>query len=355
MIKKLFTLLLLFIAWHGMAQVGGENTFEFIALPQSGRITAMGGSYISMVDKDLSLALQNPAGLTPLVSNTFTAGTIAYYGKTNYGHFAYAKSFPKIATFSGSVQYISYGKVKTTDEAGNLIGNTIIPTEWGIQIGAGRQISHHYSIGANLKFMASNLGKYNSGGMAVDLAASYIDTTHKLTASLLIRDIGVQFKPYVKGQSREPLPFDIQIGISYKPKFLPFRFSLIAHNLFRWNIRYDDPNDVQTTSLFTDSTQTPKVKKHTFDKVARHFIIGTEVSIAKVLRINVAYNQMNRGEHAFENKRSLAGFSFGLGLHIKQFDFSYGMQVFAKGFTAHHFTLNIDIGKLMKKKKVIGD
>jgi hypothetical protein len=31
------------------------------------------------------------------------------------------------------------------------------------------------------------------------------------------------------------------------------------------------------------------------------------------------------------------------------------MQVFAKGFTAHHFTLNIDFGKLMKKKKIVSE
>jgi hypothetical protein len=349
--KKVFTLLFLFLSLHGIAQIGGENTFEFIALPQSGRMTAMGGSYISTIDKDLSLALQNPAGLTPLVDRMFTAGTIAFYGKTNYGHFAYAKSFPKIATFSASVQYMSYGKIKKTDEAGN-IGATVIPTEWGIQIGAGRQISNHYSIGANLKFMASDLITNQSGGMAVDLAASYLDTTHKFCATLLVRNIGVQFKPYVKGGARESLPFDIQLGISYKPKFLPFRFSLIAHNLFRWNIRYDDPNNIETSTLFADTTQVQKVKKHTFDKIARHFIIGTEVTIAKVLRFNFAFNPMHRGEHAFQNKKSLAGFSFGLGLHIKQFDFSYGVQVFAKGFTAHHFTLNIDFGALMKKKKV---
>ena len=122
--------------------------------------------------------------------------------------------------------------------------------------------------------------------------------------------------------------------------------------MFRWNIRYDDPNDVETSTLFTDSTQVQKVKKNTFDKIARHFIIGTEVTIAKVLRFNFAFNPMHRGEHAFQNKKSLAGFSFGLGLHIKQFDFSYGIQVFAKGFSAHHFTLNIDFGSLMKKKKV---
>ena len=206
-----FLLFFLLSYTHCQAQIGGENTFEFLSLPSSARITAMGGSYISCIDKDLSLAFQNPAGLNPDVHRQASFGTTAYMGKINYGHFGYAHYIPKVATFSGSVQYIAYGTVPRTDELGNQYG-TFNPNEWAIQIGAGRQFAKHYSVGANLKFIASNLESYHSGGMALDLAAAYNDTARKMTATLLIRNVGVQFNPYVKGTKREPLPFDIQLG-----------------------------------------------------------------------------------------------------------------------------------------------
>ncbi len=346
--KKIFTSIFLFISTLTYAQIGGENTFEFLSLPKSGRITAMGGSYISNIDHDLSLAIQNPAGLHSSMHKNFNIGTNIFYGNVIYGHAAYAYDVKKIATFAVSLQYVNYGKMAKTDEAGNQIGS-FRPNDWAIQIGAGRQIAPKYHLGANLKFISSNIEQYHSGGMALDVAASYLDTAKNFCATLFIKDIGVQFNPYVKGQKREPLPFDIQLGFSYKPKFLPFRFSLIAHNLFRWNIRYDDPRIVDNTTVFGDSSEIKKPKKYIFDKIARHFIIGTEISIKKVVRINFAYNHMNRAEHAFENKKSLAGFSFGLGVHVKQIDVSYGIQVFAKGYTSHHFSVNIDFGKFIKK------
>lgn len=346
--KKYTILFLILSTYASFAQIGGENAFEFLSLPKSARITAMGGSYISNVDHDLGLAIQNPAGLSAKLHNNFNVGTNIYYGRIFYGHFAYAYDVKKVATFSASVQYLNYGKLPKTDEAGNEIG-TFRPNDWAIQIGAGRQIAPKYHLGANLKFISSNIEQYHSGGVALDLAASYLDTAKRFCATLFIKDIGVQFNPYSQGQKRAPLPFDIQLGFSYQPKFLPFRFSLIAHNLFRWNIRYDDPRDNESTSVFGDSSEI-KPKKYIFDKIARHFIIGTEISIKKIVRINFAYNHMHRAEHAFENKRSLAGFSFGLGVHVKQFDVSYGIQVFAKGFTSNHFSVNIDFAKFIKKK-----
>ena len=347
--KQYITIFILLICLSVNAQIGGENTFEFLSLPKSARITAMGGSYMSNIDHDLSLALQNPAGLSNRHHKMFTGCTNIFYGRTIYGHFGYAYDVKKIATFSASVQFVNYGKISRTDEAGNIMG-TFRPNEWAIQIGASRQIAPKYHLGANVKFISSNIEQYRSGGVALDMAASYLDTAKNFCATLLIKDIGVQFNPYVKGQKREPLPFDIQLGFSYKPKFLPFRFSLIAHNLFRWNIRYDDPRVSQNTTVFGDSSEIKNPKRYIFDKIARHFIIGTEITIKKVVRINFAYNHMHRGEHAFENKKSLAGFSFGLGVHVKQFDVSYGIQVFAKGFTSHHFSLNIAFDKFIKKK-----
>ena len=348
-VKKIVNIIFLFITTISYAQIGGENVFEFLSLPKSGRITAMGGSYISNIDQDLSLAIQNPAGLNAQHHKMLSVGTNVFYGNVLYGHFAYAYHVKKIATFSASVQYVNYGKITKTDEAGNNIGY-FRPNDWSIQLGAGKQIAPKYHLGANLKFISSNIEQYHSGGVAIDLAASYIDTAKNFCATLFIKDIGIQFNPYNKGQNRGALPFDIQLGFSYKPKFLPFRFSLIAHDLFRWNIRYDDPRDDQNTTIFGDSSEIVKPKKYIFDKIARHFIIGTEITIKKTVRINFAYNHMHRAEHAFENKKSLAGFSFGLGIHVKQFDISYGIQVFAKGFTANHFTVNVDFSKFVKRK-----
>lgn len=341
-----WNLILLLTFQSAFSQIGGENSFEFLSLPASARITAMGGSYISCIDRDLGLALQNPAALTPALHRYATFGHMFYYGRVQYGQFGYAHHVPKAGTFSGSMKYIGYGSIPKTDEAGVVIGS-FNPMEFSVQGGYGRDISKKYRVGANLKFAYSSIDVYQSVGMTLDLAAAYNDTARKMSATLLIRDIGFQFNPYVKGGRRNPMPFDIQIGFSKRFKFVPFRISVIAHNLFRWNIRYDDPNAEVDNSILLDSSQT-KPKSYVFDKIARHFIIGGEFYLGKPVRLSFAYNHMHRMEHAFENRKSLAGFSFGAGLNIKQFDVSYGMQFFARGFIGHHIQITINTAGFKK-------
>ena len=43
------------------AQVGGRTTYNFLRLPVSARITALGGSLVTVRDEDLSNAVLNPA------------------------------------------------------------------------------------------------------------------------------------------------------------------------------------------------------------------------------------------------------------------------------------------------------
>jgi hypothetical protein len=58
----------------------------------------------------------------------------------------------------------------------------------------------------------------------------------------MFKNVGTQFKTYTPG-IKEPLPFDIQAGVSKKLTHTPFLFSLVLHDLYRWDIRYDDPNE----------------------------------------------------------------------------------------------------------------
>ena len=45
------------------SQIGGESTYEFLNLPNSARIASMGGDYLAIYDKDITLALANPTVL----------------------------------------------------------------------------------------------------------------------------------------------------------------------------------------------------------------------------------------------------------------------------------------------------
>ena len=51
----------LFISNASTAQIGGESTFEFINMPNSARIAALGGEYLAIYDDDITLSLANPS------------------------------------------------------------------------------------------------------------------------------------------------------------------------------------------------------------------------------------------------------------------------------------------------------
>ena len=330
------------------AQIGGSSTYDFLALSSSARVTALGGTNVTLFDHDLSVQLSNPAALNPQMNRGLEVSTTVYPGGVNFGNAAYAQNFNKIpGTFGFGIQYIAYGNFKETDEVANVIGN-FSAGESNIYAGYGYQFGRIFSAGANLKFIYSQLASWNSEGLAGDIAAMVNDTAHLISASIVAKNIGGQLKPYTKGAT-EPIPFDLQAGFSFGFKHIPFRFHFTFHHLYTWDIRYDNPADDAQNNLFLDSSQTAP-KKYIADKIFRHIIIGLELPIKHVVRLEVAYNHLRQQELHLSTKLGVPGLSFGVGIHIKQFDFSYGFEPLAQGATLNHFTLSINTGGFIKRK-----
>jgi hypothetical protein len=345
--QKLLFVVILLAAKISFAQIGGENTYEFLALSPSARITGLGGTNVSILDHDLTVQLANPAALNPKMDRLVGFGTVVYPGKVNFGNVSYARKFKIPGTFGFGLQYVAYGLFKETDEAANVLG-TFNAGEMNIYAGYGYQFGRLFSVGANAKFIYSQLAQYSSVGMAADLAVMINDTAHNVTASIVAKNIGAQFKSYNKGV-REPLPFDLQAGLSFGFKNVPFRFHFTFHNLYRWDIRYDNPADQQTDNLFTDSADL-KPKQNIGDKLFRHVIIGVEFNIKKTVRFDIAYNHQRQQELKLATRRGVPGISLGLGIHVRQFDFAYAFQPLAQGATMHYFTFSVNTAGFVKKK-----
>ena len=313
------------------AQIGGENTYEFLNLSTSARATALGGTQIAIQDNDASLALQNPALYNEQMHNYLSFGTVAYFAGINHGHVAYSRHVDSIASFGIAAQYVSYGQFRHTDERGQDLG-TFSGSEVAINFGGARKYKR-FSYGANLKMIASSLESYSSYGMAADLGASYFDEEKNLTFGLVVKNIGSQLSTYA--DTKENMPFDVQFGVSKRLEHLPFRFSVIAHHLHRWDIRYNDQN-AQSVSIFED----PKTKEKNYfsDKLFRHLNFNGELYLGKALTARVGYNHLRRQELSLAMRRTLGGFSFGLGLQIKRFQLNYGSAIYHAAGGTHHFS-----------------
>ena len=334
------------------AQIGGKSTYDFLALSPSARVTALGGTNVTLVEEDPSVQLSNPAALNPAMDKHVQFGTTVYPGGINFGNVSYVQKLKVPGTFGFGLQYIAYGSFEQTDEQANITGK-FTAGEMNAYAGYSYQFGKIFSAGANLKFIYSQLAQWNSEGMAADIAAMVNDTAHNVTAAIVAKNLGGQFKGYNKGVTAG-IPFDLQAGLSFGFKHVPFKFHITLHDLYRWNIRYNNPADNAQSQLFVDSSQL-KAKSYVADNLFRHLIVGVEFNIKKVVRLEVAYNHERQQELQLTTKRTVPGLSFGLGIHIRQFDFSYGFEPLAQGQTLNYFTLSVNTAGFVKRKTVHKD
>jgi hypothetical protein len=350
MIKR-FLIFILLVAATGplFSQIGGSYTYSFLDLPNSARIAAMGGNVNAIKDDDISLALVNPSLITTKMHNQLALSFVDYFTDINYGFVSYARNFKKIGMFDASMQFINYGKFINTDATGVEYG-TFTAGEYALNIGWGRQLDSSFSIGANLKNIYSHLWDYTSYGLAVDVGATYHNSKSLFTATLLALNIGRQLKYYTDGNS-EPLPFELQAGISKKLAHTPFRFSIVMRHLEKWDLTYTDPNNPEPTVDALTGEPLPEKKFGKFmDKCMRHVVVGGEFTPAKNFALRLGFNYQRRKELKVDTKTATVGFCWGFGFRIKQFHFSYARAAYHLAGSPNNITVSTNLSSIFKGK-----
>lgn len=347
-VKYIYLLLIsyfsIFNIQSSFSQPGGNGTYQFLNLATSPRSAAMGGSILAIKDNDVSLALMNPSLITKEMDKALAFNYVDYYSDINYGSITGSKTFNKLGSFAASMQFVNYGKFTQADASGNVMGE-FLAAEYAFALGWGRQLDSNFSIGANVKGMYSHMFSDITDGIAADVAASYNVPARNFTISLVARNIGKQLRGYANGIT-EPLPFQLSVALSKKLKHLPFRYSIIYNRLDQYDLSYDDPAADKVDPLTNEPIKKDKVGKF-FDNLGRHFIIGGEFTPSNALALRVGYNYERRKELGVDTKMSTVGFSWGLGLRIKQFQFNYSRSTYHLAGSPNYVSIVVDLGKLI--------
>jgi len=329
-------------------QIGGRYAYEFLNLPASARLTALGGYLIGVADEDINLAASNPVLLNKQMHNRISFSHNFHFSNIQNGYVVYGRHFEKwnVSTYFG-VQYMDYGNFTYSDILGNQQGEFSVK-ETAFTLGASKKVADRLSLGTNIKGVFSNLEAYSSIGLLADIGLSYFKDSTDQMVSIVIKNIGYELTSYTG--TRFGTPFDIQIGFSKKLKYLPFRFSIIAHQLHRSNIRYDDPNSNAVTDIFGEPVTQSKLSQ-SIDNVFRHLIFNGEFLLGKNqnLKLRAGYNHLRRKELSLTTFRSLAGFSLGLGLKIRSFKLDYGLGYYHSAGATNHITISTNLGDFFKK------
>lgn len=329
--KILKLIVLLFVSGNLFSQIGGTTSFSSLNQSYSARATAFGGSFISAKDADVSLAITNPSLLNEQMHKQIGFTHQIQTGGVNTGMLCTAKNLTKIPGFGSlSLRYVNYGKMKETLENGTIIGD-YTPADFILSAGYGRKIKERLSIGVQASLLYAQYSSFFSLGFGVDFAATYENKEKQQLLTLVVKNVGSQFKGFVEN-SKAMLPAEIQMAFSHKLAHAPIRFTYLAHHLNYWDVTYQTPlNTGKIDPLTGDSIQVNRA--NVLQKIGHHFTPQVEFLLSKNLHLRMAFDYHRREEYKLTNRPAMAGFSFGIGMYFKRFSLDYGLKIYsAAGF-----------------------
>jgi hypothetical protein len=316
--------------------LGGNAAYNFLNLPATAQLSALGNVNISNISNDAGLAFNNPSLLRAGMHQQLHLSFNNMYAAVKNYHSYFAYRYDKWKTnFGAGVYYLDYGSLTQTDASGNILGS-FHPRDYVVQLSASRQYENKWYYGASFKFIGSGYGLYRSDAIAMDIGISYFDTTQMFQASLLFKNMGMQLKQYQNSRP-DDLPFDVQLGLTKKLAKAPIQFSLTAHHLHQFNIRYND-------SSFNNSSLEPtgSEKSFTLDKIFRHFVLAAQVYAGSKIEITVAYNYLLRKELIIANTTNgFTGISLGIGVIFRKIQIRYARSHYQNNTAYNQLGVNL--------------
>jgi len=327
------------------AQIGGRSTYQFLSSIASARVAGQGSNAIANTAEDLNFALYNPSLLNEEMAGQFVFSGVDYISDIGFLDAAYAHHFDSVGTFFAHLQYFDYGDF----DRANLIGQrqgTFSANDMAFNVGYSYHLDTSWSFGATMKFINSVFDTYNSWGLAWDAGITYQIPSRRIAMALVMRNAGFQADPY--SNVREPLPFELQLGISNRFEHMPLRWQITLEQLETFDLRYRDPNQF-TLNQFTGEVEEnfPSI----WSNLLRHVVIGLEFAPSESFNIQFGYNFRRRAELNLATRRTVAGFSVGGGIKIYKFYFHYSRNMYHIAGSANQISIRTNFTSFKSKEK----
>ncbi len=352
--RKSFIYIILFFFFVDTvsAQIGGTHSFQFLSISNNAKVTALGGQNLTASDNDLGMVYHNPSLLNDSMDKSLVLNYVNYVADINFGYVSYAIHTEKYSNIGVGLHYLNYGKFIMADETGQLLGN-FTAADYDLNFYWSKPLDSLWTVGATFKTLYSQYYSYYSSAFAFDAAATYYNPKRKFTFAAAIKNLGFQVKRF-DSEYREPLPFEVQMGVSKKLKYAPFRLSFTFDNLNHYDLTYEDLLAQDNTNiLFDDSSSVKKESKFSTnaDKIMRHLIVGVEFIPMKNFYLALGYNYRRRQELKISTRPALIGFSFGAGIKISYFYFAYGRALYNLAGTSNVISIRMNLNNFKKKIK----
>lgn len=317
----------------------GTNAYQFLNVPVSSHVYAMGGHNISIIDDDINLVEQNPSLLGKEFDHQVGLNYMRYIGGTNFMGGRYGQGIGEHGAFGVGIQYYGYGKMDAADASGVITGS-FNASDLAVTLTYSHDINDRLRGGINLKYIHSSYETYSAGAITADLGINYYNPDNELSLSLVAKNLGGQVKKF--NDKSDKVPWDIQIGMTKGLGSTPFRLSVTAFNLTKWKLPYYEPADKNNSS-------SDLIEKDNFgSNLFRHLVFGVEYLPSNNIYIAAGYNYKTRTDMSTYKRNFLSGFSIGGGMKVKAFGFGVAFAQPHTGATTFMFNLTTSIGELMR-------
>ena len=297
--RKKILLILLVLPMLVIAQ-DGKTIFNFLRLPYSSHVAALGGSNISLPDDDITLALHNPALLINVSDNSLNLNYMTYMSDSKVAGVAFGKIFGTRSSGAISARYIDYGSFDGYTED-NIYTGSFTAKDIEMSVIYSYLLSDRWSGGVTGKFIYSKYESYTSMALGVDLGINYYNEEEEFSASLTVRNLGGQIQAFE--DKHESMPADVQLGFTKRFSHAPIRVSLTLVNLHKWN---------------KEDFYNPDGKEDGFGKILlKHAVLGADFLLGENFHASLGYNYRIAKELSAEGTK-WDGLTAGAGITLKK-------------------------------------
>lgn len=288
-------LISLLCVWPTAAQES-QTAYNFLRLPVSAHVAALGGENITLTDDDATLIFHNPSLINGVSDHTINLNYMTYMEGAKTASAAYVMAAGDRATWGVTGQYMDYGTMRQTTAVNEDLG-TFSARDIAIGGSFAYALTNALSGGITAKVISSHIAGYSSLAVGFDLGLNYLNEGGDLSISAVARNLGGQVKAY--DDTFDRIPFDLQLGISKRLGNAPLRFSATLSRLNDWD-----------------------------EAFGRHLAIGVDVLLSDQIYIAAGYNfrsasqmKINDGDGSSAHG---AGLSLGAGLQLERFKLNIG-------------------------------
>lgn len=328
-------LIVLFLLVGCLQEAIAQQSFRFLEKPGSAKVLALGGSVATSMP-DAGMWKQNPALIDSSLSGQLLLDYQWYYANVQESNMGYVQDFKKWGSWGFGIDYLNYGEMQEYDATGQPLGK-FNASEYFVQLSHARKWKV-YSFGGSLKWASSGIAGYRSSAVLLDAGGTFRHPKQEMVAGFVVRNIGIVSQSYTDTQIPE-LPLEVRLGVTFKPQFMPIRFTLTARQLQQPDLSIADP-------VAPFNKEEPAV----VDNVMRHFTAGAEFLMSKNINLRGGYNHLLRQELKLENIAGLSGFSLGLMVRIRSFRIDYTRAWYHVTGGTSQLSLVTDMNRIFKKK-----